>query len=166
MDFLLSFPRILLAILIVNALGTGLSNMVLAIGIWAVPMFARVTRASSLVSSRSEYVLAARCAGLSDGRIIVRHVFPNCVGPLIVTAAITIGAAVLAESGLSFLGLGVPPGTPAWGLMMADGRSVMRSAPHIITFPGLAIVAIVLAFNFVGDALREAIDPALARRAA
>ena len=159
LDILLSFPRILLAILVISVLGPGLLNMMLAIGTWTVPIIARIVRSSAINVRRSEFVTAAKALGTSDLAIMFKHVLPNCLGPLLVTASLSIATAILTESGLSFLGLGVPPGTPAWGLMMANGREVMRAAPHIIVSPGIAVALIVLAFNFVGDGLRQVTDP-------
>ena len=159
LDILLSFPRVLLAILIISVLGPGLINMMLAIGIWTVPIIARIVRSSAINVRRSEFVTAAKALGTRDVAIMFRHVLPNCLGPLLVTASLSMATAILTESGLSFLGLGVPPGTPAWGLMMANGREVMRAAPHIIVSPGIAVALVVLAFNFVGDGLRQVTDP-------
>jgi peptide/nickel transport system permease protein len=158
-DVLLSFPHILLAIIIVTVLGPGLDKMMLAIGIWTMPTFARLFRASVLAVKQQEFVTASRSLGASDARIIWRHIFPNCLGPLVVTASLNMSTAVLAESGLSFLGLGIQPPTPSWGVILAAGQSIIRSAPHVVTFPGLAILVTALAFNFLGDGLRDVLDP-------
>jgi peptide/nickel transport system permease protein len=161
LDMLLAFPYLLLAIAVVSALGPGLANTILAVGIWATPGFARVIRGSVLSIKEQEYVQAARAVGASTGRIVVRHILPNCVSILIVYSALYMASAILLEAALSFLGLGVQPPTPSWGLMVSTGRDVLVIAPHIATFPGVAIAVTVLGFNLVGDGLRDALDPRL-----
>jgi peptide/nickel transport system permease protein len=158
-DVLLAFPGILLALLIAAALGAGLGPIVIAIGVFSVPTFARLTRGSALSARQREYVEAARAAGASDPRILVKHVLLNSFGPILVYATLVIGRAILTEASLSFLGIGVPPPTPAWGSMVSAGQNYMRGAPHVVLFPGIAIVVTVLAFNILGDALRDALDP-------
>ena len=161
LDVLLAFPYLLLAIAIVSALGPGLANTILAVGIWATPGFARVVRGSVLSVKEQEYVAAARAIGASTARIVARHVLPNCISILIVYSALYMASAILLEAALSFLGLGVQPPTPSWGLMVSTGRDALVIAPHIATFPGLAIAFAVLGFNLLGDGLRDARDPKL-----
>ncbi|MDR7419164.1 MAG: ABC transporter permease [Armatimonadota bacterium] len=159
LDVLLAFPYLLLAIAIVSAMGPGLPNTILAVGIWATPGFARVIRGSVLAIKEQEYVQAARAVGAGTGRIVVRHVLPNCISILIVYSALYMASAILLEAALSFLGLGVQPPTPSWGLMVSTGRDFITIAPHIATLPGLAIALTVLGFNLLGDGLRDALDP-------
>ncbi|MDR7521505.1 MAG: ABC transporter permease [Armatimonadota bacterium] len=159
LDVLLAFPYLLLAIAIVSALGPGLQNTILAVGIWATPGFARVVRGSVLAIKEQEYVLAARAIGAGAARIVVRHILPNCISVLVVYSALYMASAILLEAALSFLGLGVQPPTPSWGLMVSTGRDFLTIAPHIATFPGLAIALAVLGFNLLGDGLRDALDP-------
>lgn len=161
LDVLLAFPYLLLAIAIVSALGPGLANTILAVGIWATPGFARVVRGSVLTVKEQEYIHAARAIGASPARIIARHILPNCISILIVYSALYMASAILLEAALSFLGLGVQPPTPSWGLMVSTGRDFLVIAPHIATFPGLAIAFAVLGFNLLGDGLRDALDPKL-----
>ena len=163
MDTLLAFPAVLLAIFIVAVLGPSLNNAILAVGIIYVPAFARVTRANVLSIREKEFVEAARCLGASDLRVMVRAILPNCLSPLLVQFSLGVGYAMLVEAGLSFLGLGVQPPTPAWGQMVGLARNFITLSPWLITFPGLAIFLAVLALNFVGDGLREATDPRLRR---
>jgi peptide/nickel transport system permease protein len=160
-DALLAFPALLLAIFIVAVLGPSLSNAILAIGIIYIPSFARLTRANVLSLREKEFVEAARCLGASDGQIMQRTILPNCVSSLIVQFTLGVGYAMLIEAGLSFLGLGVQPPTPAWGQMVGLARDFITIAPWLITYPGLAIFLAVLSFNFLGDGLREATDPRL-----
>jgi peptide/nickel transport system permease protein len=161
MDVLLAFPAILLALAIVGALGPGVRNAIIAVGVVAIPAFARVVRGATLVVRAQEYVDAARALGAGTARIAARHVLPNAAAPVIVQATLGVGTAILASAGLSFLGLGAQPPTPDWGGMLASGREFMLQAWWIATFPGLAIMATVLGFNLVGDALRDALDPRL-----
>nr|MDT0659285.1 ABC transporter permease [Micromonospora sp. DSM 115978] len=159
MDVLFAFPAILLAIAVLAILGPGITNAMIAIGIVYTPIFARITRASTLVASQELYVRAARSVGASDLRILRRHVLPNILAPIIVQTSLSLAFAILAEAALSFLGLGVQRPDPAWGLMLAEGRAFVRQAPWMGIFPGVAIFATVLAFNVVGDGLRDALDP-------
>lgn len=161
MDVLLAFPAILLAIAIVGALGSGLRNAVVAVGIVGIPAFARVVRGAALVIRAQDYVEAARAVGAGTGRVVARHVFPNATAPVIVQATLAVGGAILASAGLSFLGLGAQPPAPDWGGMLASGREFMLQAWWIATFPGMAIMLTVLGFNLVGDALRDLLDPRL-----
>ncbi|MBI3979267.1 MAG: ABC transporter permease [Chloroflexi bacterium] len=161
MDGLLAFPALLLAIFIVAVLGPSIFNAILAVGIVYAPTFARLTRAQVLSVKEKEYVEAARGLGATDRRIMLRSVLPNCLSPIIVQFTLGIGHGILVEAGLSFLGLGIRPPTPAWGSMLSTGRQLMTMAPWLTTFPGLAIFVAVLGFNLFGDGLREAFDPRL-----
>ncbi|MDW7738641.1 MAG: ABC transporter permease [Bacillota bacterium] len=158
-DVLLAFPGILLAIALVSVLGGSIFNVILAVGVFSVPGFARIVRGSTMAVSKLEYIDAVRALGASDLRIIVLHILPNILSPIIVQATIRIAIAILIASGLSFLGLGAQPPTPEWGAMLSSGRSYMFDHPHVALFPGLAIVTVVLAFNLFGDGLRDAFDP-------
>ncbi len=158
-DTLMAFPTLALLITLNAVLGGSLLTVVVIIGITQWAAYARVSRAEVLSLREREFVAAARGIGAPSSRIIVRHVLPNMVGPLIVLASLDIGGIIILESALSFLGLGVKPPTPSWGGMLADGRAYIRTYPHIAIVPGLAITATVLAFNLVGDGLRDALDP-------
>jgi peptide/nickel transport system permease protein len=164
MDILFSFPAILLAIAILAVLGPNVTNAMIAIGIVYTPIFARITRGSVLVVSEEVYVRAARSLGASNRRILFRHILPNVAAPIIVQTTLSLAFAILSEAALSFLGLGVQPPNPAWGRMLADGRDYFQQNPWMGIFPGLAILVTVMAFNFVGDGLRDALDPKLASR--
>jgi peptide/nickel transport system permease protein len=155
----LSFPGILLAIAFVAFLGPGIFNVILALSIGGWPGYARLVRAQVLAVREREFVEAARALGAGDLRIILRHVLPNIIHPVIVQAAIGMAGAVLAEGTMSFLGLGVPPPTASWGSMLNDGRSHLFDAPHLVLFPAVAVMLAVLSFNFIGDALRDFLDP-------
>jgi peptide/nickel transport system permease protein len=155
----LSFPGILLAIAFVAFLGPGLVNLILALIIGGWVGYARLVRAQVLSAREREYVEAARALGATDWRILTRHILPNILQPVIVQAAIGMAGAILAEGTMSFLGLGVPPPTPSWGAMLNDGRSHLFGSPHVVLFPAAAVALAVLAFNFVGDALRDHLDP-------
>lgn len=159
MDVLFAFPFVLLAIAILAALGPGITNAMIAIGIVYTPIFARIARGSTLTVKQDVFVVAARSIGASDARIIRRHVLPNVTAPLIVQTSLSLAFAILAEAALSFLGLGVQPPDPAWGRMLAEGREFVRQAPWMGIFPGVAIFFTVMSFNFVGDGLRDALDP-------
>ena len=159
MDILFSFPAILLAIAILAVLGPNVTNAMIAIGIVYTPIFARITRGSVLVVSEEVYVRAARSLGASNRRILFRHILPNVAAPIIVQTTLSLAFAILSEAALSFLGLGVQPPNPAWGRMLADGRDYFQQNPWMGIFPGLAILVTVMAFNFVGDGLRDALDP-------
>ena len=160
-DILSSIPAILMGIVIVSALGVSLPNLMMAIGITSVPQFVRITRASVLTVRNQEYIEALHATGLSEARIIGLHVLPNCLSPIIVQITLRIGSAVIAASSLSFLGLGVPAPAPEWGAMLSVGRQFIRTASYMTIFPGLAILITVLAFNLLGDGLRDALDPKL-----
>ena len=157
-DTLMAFPTLALLITLNAVLGGSLLTVVLIIGMTAWAAYARLARAEVLSLREREFVTAARGIGAANGQIIVRHVLPNMVGPLIVLASLDIGGIIILESALSFLGLGVKPPTPSWGGMLADGRAYIRTYPHIAIVPGLAITISVLAFNLVGDGLRDALD--------
>ncbi|HYB44785.1 MAG TPA: ABC transporter permease [Candidatus Methylomirabilis sp.] len=161
MDVLLSFPQILLAIAIVAALGPGIFNAMIAVGIGAVPGFTRLARSSMLSIRERDYVESARALGATSARIVARHVLPNALAPLIVVATLSLAGAILAAAILSFLGLGAQPPMAEWGAMAADGRGFIAQHPHIATFPSLAIFVVVLASNLLGDGLRDALDPRL-----
>ncbi|MDQ7858712.1 MAG: ABC transporter permease [Armatimonadota bacterium] len=160
-DLMLSFPGILLALVIIAVLGPGLGNTMLAVGIFSVPVFVRITRASILSVRELEYVQAARAAGARDGRILFRHMLPNCLAPLLVQATFRVATSILTAASLSFIGLGAQPPTPEWGAMLATGRVNLYIAPHVTLYPGLAIFITVLAFNLLGDGLRDVLDPRL-----
>lgn len=159
MNAFLSFPGILLAIAFVAFLGPGIFNLILALCIGGWVGYARLVRAQVLAVKEKEFVEAARALGASDWRIVTRHILPNIIQPVIVQAAIGMAGAVLAEATLSFLGLGVPPPTASWGSMLNDGRSHLFEAPHLVLFPAAAVMLAVLSFNFIGDALRDYMDP-------
>jgi ABC-type dipeptide/oligopeptide/nickel transport system permease subunit len=161
LELLLGIPRFLLAMLFVVMLEAKLTSLMLAVGLWSIPVFARVARGSSMAMKDRDFVLAARSIGVPSWRILVRHIGPNLLGSILVLATLGIAGAILAESGLSFLGLGVQPPMPSWGNMLSDGREYLFTAPHMATFPGLAIFVTVMGFNLLGDALRDAIDPRL-----
>ena len=160
-DVLFAFPGLLLAIAIASALGPGPAHAALAIGLVGVPPMARLVRATALSASTAPYVEAARALGASLPRLLARHLLPAVTGVIVVRATLGLGAAVLAEAGLSFLGLGAQPPEPSWGNMLSDGQAYLRRAPSLTVLPGLCIMATVLAFNLVGDALRDALDPRL-----
>jgi peptide/nickel transport system permease protein len=159
MNAFLSFPGILLAIAFVAFLGPGIFNLILALCIGGWVGYARLVRAQVLSVKEKEFVEAARALGASDWRIVTRHILPNIIQPVIVQAAIGMAGAVLAEATMSFLGLGVPPPTASWGSMLNDGRTHLFDAPHLVLFPALAVMLAVLSFNFIGDALRDYMDP-------
>ncbi len=161
MDIMLAFPSLLLAIAIVAILGPGLLNMLYAIAFVSIPTYARIVRASVLANKEQEYVTAARAIGCSSFHILFKHIMPNSLTPLIVQGTLGIATAILDAAGLSFLGLGAQPPTPEWGAMLGQGRGSVFTAPHIVLFPGLAIMLTVLGFNLLGDGLRDALDPRL-----
>jgi ABC-type dipeptide/oligopeptide/nickel transport system permease subunit len=161
MDVQLAFPGLLVAICIIAIIGPGLENVILAVGIFSVPLFARVTRGQILSLKEQEFIVAARMMGAQDGRIMLNHLLPNAVAPLLVLCTLRIATAILTAASLSFLGLGAQPPIPEWGAMLSDGRAYLGIAPHVATTPGLAILITVLAFNLLGDGLRDALDPRL-----
>lgn len=157
-DVFFAFPYILFAIVLIALLGPGLQNVFVAIGVLGWPSIARVFRSSILSVKENEYVDAARAMGASTRRILVRHIMPNAVAPIIVYATMSVGGAILTEAALSFLGMGIQPPDPSWGNMLDDARSFMLSAPWLMIFPGIAILTTVLAFVLLGDGLRDALD--------
>ena len=159
MNAFLSFPGILLAIAFVAFRGPGIFNLVLALSLGGWVGYARLVRGQVLAAREREFVEAARALGASDLRIIVRHILPNIIQPVIVQAAIGMAGAILAEATMSFLGLGAPPPTASWGTMLNDGRAHLFDAPHLVLFPALAVMLAVLSFNFIGDALGDFLDP-------
>ena len=161
MDGLLAFPALVLALAITAALGPNLRNAMIAIGVVGIPGFARLVRGQVLSLRAQEFVEAARAGGLGDVRIVLRHIVPGTLAPIIVHASLRVAFAVLAEAGLSFLGLGVQPPTPSWGAMLSAGREYLETAPWLCMAPGAAIFVTTLSFNFVGDGLRDAFDPRL-----
>ncbi|MBT9142610.1 MAG: Glutathione transport system permease protein GsiD [Dehalococcoidia bacterium] len=163
-DIMLAFPALLLALMLVALLGRGLSNVMIAVGITVIPIYARLVRGSVLSVKEEQFVEAAGAIGGSDSRIMFRHILPNCLAPLIIQSTLHMATAILWAAGLGFLGMGVSPPTPEWGVMLGDGRVFLRVAPHVATFPGLAIFIAVLGFNLLGDGLRDALDPRLYQR--
>ncbi|MGW8115187.1 ABC transporter permease [Caproicibacterium sp. NSD3] len=163
MDIFLSIPILLLAIMIVSALGTSMLNLMIAIGLASMPTFARVVRASVLSVKDQEFVEAAKAIGAKNGHILVHHIIPNCLSPIIVQATLRVATAILSTASLSFIGLGIQPPAPEWGSMLASGRAYIRNAPHIVIIPGLLIMITILALNLLGDGLRDALDPKLKR---
>jgi ABC-type dipeptide/oligopeptide/nickel transport system permease subunit len=161
MDVLMAFPSLLLAIAIVTVLGTGLINALLAIGIVSIPRFARLVRASVLSTKELDYVAASRALGASPMRLLFLRILPNSITPLIVQGTLGIATAILDAAALSFLGLGAEPPRPEWGLMLGEEKNSVFNAPHLLIFPGIAIMLTVLSFNLVGDGLRDALDPRL-----
>jgi peptide/nickel transport system permease protein len=159
MNAFLSFPGILIAIAFVAFRGPGILNLVIALSIGGWVGYARLVRGQVLAAREREFVEAARALGASDLRIIVRHILPNIIQPVVVQAAIGMAGSILAEATMSFLGLGVPPPTASWGTMLNDGRAHLFDAPHLVLFPALAVMLAVLSFNFIGDALRDYLDP-------
>ncbi|MGO9126542.1 MAG: ABC transporter permease [Terriglobales bacterium] len=159
MNAFLSFPGILLAIAFVAFRGPGIFNLVLALSLGGWVGYARLVRAQVLAAREKEYVEAARALGASDLRVIARHILPNIIQPVVVQAAIGMAGAILAEATMSFLGLGVPPPTASWGTMLNDGRAHLFDSPHLVLFPAAAVMLAVLSFNFIGDALRDYLDP-------
>jgi peptide/nickel transport system permease protein len=161
MDILMSIPQILLAISIVAALGPGLWNLMIAVGISSIPGYARIVRASVLTIKDREFIEAAKAAGSSNARIIFKHIIPNCLAPIIVQSTLGVATAILTAAGLSFIGLGIQPPTPEWGAMLSGGRGYIRDYWYMTLFPGLAIVFTILGLNVLGDGLRDALDPRL-----
>lgn len=162
MDVLLAFPSLLLAIAIVTVLGPGLINALLAIGIVSIPTFARVTRASVLLLKEMDFVSASRALGADSVTVVLKHILPNSLTPLIVQGTLGIATAILDAAALSFLGLGAQHPTPEWGLMVGQEYKNLFNAPHLTFFPGIALMLVVLSFNLLGDGLRDALDPRLA----
>ncbi|MFQ5615802.1 MAG: ABC transporter permease, partial [Anaerolineales bacterium] len=163
MDVFLAFPSLLLAIAIIMVLGRGLQNALLAIAIVSIPVYARVIRAGVLSVKETEYVEASHALGASHMSILFNRILPNALPPLIVQATLGIASAILEAAALSFIGLGAQPPTPEWGTMLGTERNQMFTAPHLVFFPGIAIMVTVLGFNLLGDGLRDALDPRLSQ---
>ncbi|MFO7941341.1 MAG: ABC transporter permease [Bacillota bacterium] len=159
MDILLAFPGILLALAVVAILGPGLYNVMIAVGISGIPRFARLVRGSTLSVREKEYIEAQRAVGSPDIRILMRHILPNIIGPIVVQATLRIGTSILQAAGVSFLGLGAQPPLPDWGGMVSEGRHLLRSEWWVAIFPGIAIMVTVFGFNLLGDGVRDALDP-------
>jgi peptide/nickel transport system permease protein len=162
-DILLAIPNILFALAIVAALGPNFRNLLLAIGITSIPIYVRLVRASVLTVKDQEFVESARALGARNPRIILEHVLPNCMAPVIVQSTLGMAQSILSAASLSFLGLGIQPPSPEWGNMLSEARPYIITAPHTLIFPGLAIMTVILAFNLIGDGLRDALDPRLKR---
>jgi peptide/nickel transport system permease protein len=162
-DMVFAFPAVLTAILITSILRPSVINAMVAIGIFYIPVFARLTRAASLNIWQQEYILAARASALSEGALILRHVLPNIASPLVIQSTVQFAVAILAEAGLSYLGLGTQPPEASWGRMLNEAQTFMSMAPWMAIFPGVAIAWAVLGFNLLGDGLRDALDPKLTR---
>lgn len=159
LDVMLAFPGILLALAIISALGPSLLNVTFAVGVFSIPLFARIARGSTMEVRNLEYIDAIRSLGANDGIIIFRHIFPNILSPLIIQGTLRLATAILSAAGLSFLGLGAQPPSSEWGTMLSNGRDFLFSAPHVAIFPGLAIAFLVMGFNLFGDGLRDTLDP-------
>lgn len=162
-DVLLAFPGILLALAIISALGPDLINVMIAVGVFSIPTFARIVRGSTLSTKKMEYVDAIRALGATDFKIMFVHILPNIMSPIIVQGTLRLATAILTAAGLSFLGMGAQPPSPEWGAMLSSGRNFLWNAPHLATFPGLAIAIIVMGLNMFGDGLRDALDPRMKR---
>jgi peptide/nickel transport system permease protein len=161
MDIMLAFPSILLALAIVSVIGPGLFNAMFAVGVVSIPTFARITRSTVLGEKGRDYVLAARSIGVRSNRTLWRHIVPNALSPIIVTASLGIATAILDAAALGFLGLGAQPPTPEWGLLLSRNKSHIFTSPWMVFFPGVSIMFLVLGFNLLGDGLRDALDPRL-----
>jgi len=161
MDALMTVPMMILALAISALLGGGLRNVVIALGVGLLPGYARLMTAQVLVAKETDYVLAENSMGASNARILIRHIVPNCFSPILVLITMMMGTTILAEAGLSFIGIGITPPTPAWGSMVTDGRNYLLSNPMLSIAPGVAIMLLVFSFNMVGDGLRDALDPRL-----
>jgi peptide/nickel transport system permease protein len=159
MDVMMAFPSMLLAIAIVAVRGNGLFNTIIAISVVGIPGYARLVRSMVLTLREQDFILAARMVGVRPPVIILRHILPNSLSPIIVTATMGIGGAILSAAALGFLGLGAQPPAPEWGAMISDGVPFLRQNPHMVFFPGIAIMLTVLGFNLLGDGLRDALDP-------
>ena len=161
MDMITAVPSLLLGIVIVSALGTGMVNLIIAVGVGGIAGTARITRAAVMTVKNQEYIEAERCIGLKEGPIIFKHILPNCLSPIIVNLTLRVAGAIIGASSLSFLGMGVPEPSPEWGALLSDGRALIREYSYLTLFPGLAILITVLALNMMGDGLRDAMDPKL-----
>ncbi len=164
-NIVMAFPSLILALAIIGMLGPSLLNLLLSMAAVGWAPYARIIRGIVLTLKEREYIVAVHAAGGSNGRIILGHIFPNMLSPIIVLSSLDMGKIILSISGLSFLGLGAQPPTPEWGVMLSDGRPFMQTAPHVMIFPGLAIALTVMAFNLLGDGLRDVLDPKTVRTA-
>lgn len=160
-DVLMAVPSMLMCICVVTVLGPGMSNLLVAITTSYVATFCVIVRSSILTIKNSDYIEAARATGVGTFRIILKHILPNTMGPIMVQATLSIGSVILSATGLSFVGLGVMPPAPEWGAILTEGKEYIRMAPHIVLFPGIAIMLAVMSLNFLGDGLRDALDPRL-----
>ncbi|WP_422449172.1 ABC transporter permease [Thermoanaerobacterium sp. DL9XJH110] len=160
-DIMLAFPGVLLALAIVSALGPGITNVIIAVGIWSIPTISRVVRGTVLYIKEMDYITAARALGETDSMILFREILPNCVSSIVVYATMRLATAILSAATLSFLGLGAQPPAAEWGAMASTGRNYIFQAPHITLLPGIAIILVVFGFNSLGDGLRDALDPNL-----
>lgn len=160
MDILLAIPPMLMSISIVAALGHSMVNLMIALSLAYIPVFARVIRSSILTVKGQEFIEAAKACGTSNARIILRHIIPNAIGPIIVQATLAMGSTILIISSLSFMGMGIQPPQPEWGTMLYEGRDLIRTSPYLVIFPGIAIALAVLSLNLLGDGLRDALDRA------
>lgn len=158
-DMVMAFPSLLLALAVIAMLGPNIYTAMVAIGIAYIPQYIRLSRGSALSAREEEYVSSAQAIGANDSRVLGRHIFPNCLSPLIVQATLHMGVAILFAAGLGFLGLGAQPPNPEWGAMLSEGRQYMRAVPHLTIVPGVAIFLLVLGFNLLGDGLRDTLDP-------
>jgi len=158
-DAMLAFPGFMLALALVSVLGVGINNTMISIGVSMIPLYIRLVRGCALTVREEVYVEAARAAGTRDGMILFRHILPNVMAPITVQTSLSMGTAILFAAGLGFLGIGVQPPTPEWGAMLGSARAYLFNAPHVATFPGIAIFLAVLSFNLLGDGLRDALDP-------
>ena len=163
-DLALAFPDIMLALVLIAIFGPGLYNVILAISLFQIPQFIRLTNSFTVLLKRRDFIEAAEAIGMNGFRVLRKHILPNCLAPLVIQATLFLPSAILTASGLSFIGLGVQPPTPEWGLMINLGREYMRQAPNVVLYPGLALMLVVMGFNFLGDGLREIMDPKLKRR--
>lgn len=161
MDILLAIPQTLLAIAIVASLGTGMGKLMVAVGLAAIPSYARIVRASVMTIRGEEFIEAARASGTSDRKIILKHIVPNCLAPVIVQVTLGIANAIMSAAALSFIGIGIQPPVPEWGAMLSGGRDYIRGYAYMTMFPGIAIIITVLSLNLLGDGLRDALDPKL-----
>ena len=159
MDILLAIPPMIMSISIVAALGHSMVNLMIALSLAYIPVFARVIRSSILTVKGQEFIEAAKACGTSNARIILRHIIPNAIGPIIVQATLAMGSTILIISSLSFMGMGIQPPQPEWGTMLYEGRDLIRTSPYLVIFPGIAIALAVLSLNLLGDGLRDALDP-------
>jgi glutathione transport system permease protein len=163
-DVLFAFPGILLALGVVAILGSSMTNVVVAVSVFSVPAFARLVRGNTLVLKQQTYIEAERSIGASDWTIIVRHILPGTISSIVVYFSMRVGTSIITAASLSFLGMGAQPPTPEWGAMLSEARADMVTSPHVALFPSLAIFFTVLAFNLLGDALRDALDPKIDRQ--